>query len=101
MIQRRRDISGGVGIKLKQGLSRKYLSPCVFVVLEGLEPSLAEPESDVLPLHHKTIFKSEIESSAVPSVPGTLALRRSLSPLISGAKLEVFCLPSKFFRDFF
>lgn len=26
------------------------------VVLEGLEPSLAEPESDVLPLHHKTMF---------------------------------------------
>lgn len=29
-----------------------------FVVLEGLEPSLAEPESDVLPLHHKTICVS-------------------------------------------
>lgn len=25
-----------------------------FVVLEGFEPSQAEPESDVLPLHHKT-----------------------------------------------
>ena len=26
-----------------------------FVVLEGFEPSQAEPESDVLPLHHKTM----------------------------------------------
>lgn len=26
-----------------------------FVVLEGFEPSQAEPESDVLPLHHRTI----------------------------------------------
>ena len=27
----------------------------LFVVLEGFEPSQAEPESDVLPLHHRTI----------------------------------------------
>lgn len=27
-----------------------------FVALEGFEPSQAEPESDVLPLHHKAIF---------------------------------------------
>ena len=26
---------------------------CRFFVLEGFEPSQAEPESDVLPLHHK------------------------------------------------
>lgn len=30
------------------------LSICV--ALEGFEPSQAEPESDVLPLHHKAIF---------------------------------------------
>ena len=30
-----------------------YLS----VVLPGLEPRLSEPKSDVLPLHHRTIFK--------------------------------------------
>lgn len=28
----------------------------IHVVLEGFEPSQAEPESDVLPLHHRTIF---------------------------------------------
>ena len=27
------------------------------VALEGFEPSQAEPESDVLPLHHKAIFE--------------------------------------------
>lgn len=28
----------------------------VIVALEGFEPSQAEPESDVLPLHHKAGF---------------------------------------------
>ncbi len=28
-----------------------------FVALEGFEPSQAEPESDVLPLHHKAILR--------------------------------------------
>ena len=28
----------------------------LFVVQEGLEPSQAEPESEVLPLHHWTMF---------------------------------------------
>ena len=31
----------------------------LLVVLEGLEPSQAEPESDVLPLHHRTILKCD------------------------------------------
>ncbi len=31
-------------------------NPLSFVALEGFEPSQAEPESDVLPLHHKAIF---------------------------------------------
>ena len=31
----------------------------LFVVLEGFEPSQAEPESDVLPLHHRTIRKCD------------------------------------------
>lgn len=29
----------------------------LFVALEGFEPSQAEPESDVLPLHHKAIIE--------------------------------------------
>ena len=33
-----------------------YCSALFFVVLEGFEPPQAEPESDVLPLHHKTIL---------------------------------------------
>ena len=33
---------------------RSFLS--FFVALEGFEPSQAEPESDVLPLHHKAIL---------------------------------------------
>ena len=28
------------------------------VALEGFEPSQAEPESDVLPLHHKALWDS-------------------------------------------
>lgn len=38
--------------------------PPFVVVLEGLEPSLAEPESDVLPLHHKTISQDVALASA-------------------------------------
>ena len=34
-----------------------YNALCLkFVVQEGLEPSQAEPESEVLPLHHWTMF---------------------------------------------
>ena len=29
----------------------------VFVVLPGFEPRQADPESDVLPLHHRTLFR--------------------------------------------
>ena len=49
-----------------------------FVVLEGFEPSQAEPESDVLPLHHKT-----------------------LSFLFCGAKLRLIFETAKFFLNFF
>ena len=35
-----------------------------FVVLEGFEPSQAEPESDVLPLHHRTIPNCECKGTA-------------------------------------
>ena len=31
----------------------------IFVVLEGFEPSQTEPESGVLPLHHRTISKCD------------------------------------------
>ena len=44
----------------------------IFVVLEGLEPSQAEPESDVLPLHHRTILNCV-------------------------AKVQIFLLPANFF----
>lgn len=46
-----------------------------FVVQPGLEPRLADPESDVLPLHHWTGF--------------------FLSK--SGAKVRFFFIPTKFF----
>lgn len=39
------------GISTTKTLTRLFVS--VFVALEGFEPSQAEPESDVLPLHHK------------------------------------------------
>lgn len=38
-------------ISVQKKRLRKLVS--VFVALEGFEPSQAEPESDVLPLHHK------------------------------------------------
>ena len=34
------------------------------VVLEGFEPSQAEPESDVLPLHHRTISQLRCKVTA-------------------------------------
>ena len=34
------------------------------VVLEGFEPSQAEPESDVLPLHHRTIPNCDCKGTA-------------------------------------
>lgn len=36
----------------------------LFVVLEGFEPSQAEPESDVLPLHHRTIPNCDCKGTA-------------------------------------
>lgn len=44
-------------------------SAAFFVVLEGLEPSLAEPESDVLPLHHKTMYLQGASASASALFP--------------------------------
>ncbi len=41
----------GKSISIQKKRLRKIVS--VFVALEGFEPSQAEPESDVLPLHHK------------------------------------------------
>ena len=60
------------------------------VALEGFEPSQAEPESDVLPLHHKAIFR--------------LALSGSLAApyrAFASAKLCCFFYSCKFFRTFF
>ena len=37
----------------------------LFVVLEGFEPSQAEPESDVLPLHHRTIPNCDCKGTAI------------------------------------
>lgn len=45
----------GVRIKKRKELSPLGLSSFLCVALEGFEPSQAEPESDVLPLHHKAI----------------------------------------------
>ena len=51
-----------------------------FVALEGFEPSQAEPESDVLPLHHWTIFDVNLTSTLVFDV----------------AKLDIFFDVAKF-----
>ena len=50
------------------------------VALEGFEPSQAEPESDVLPLHHWTIFDVNLTSTLVFDV----------------AKLDIFFDVAKF-----
>ena len=44
----------------KNALFRHLKKPCVFhyVEIEGFEPSLTEPESVVLPLHHISIYIS-------------------------------------------
>lgn len=36
------------------------------VALEGFEPSQAEPESDVLPLHHKAIQNVNFSAARLP-----------------------------------
>ncbi len=53
-----------------------------FVALEGFEPSQAEPESDVLPLHHKAVLL------------GVISLLRVQS-------YNVFFYSAKFFDTFF
>ena len=40
-----------------------------FVALEGFEPSQAEPESDVLPLHHKARFVSLLRLQSYVLLP--------------------------------
>lgn len=37
-----------------------YSEGIIFVVLLGLEPRLTEPESGVLPLHHRTIVGANL-----------------------------------------
>ena len=63
------------------------------VALEGFEPSQAEPESDVLPLHHKAIL---IETKLF-----LVRLSCRCFRLISGAKLCVFFDTAKYFGIFF
>ena len=65
------------------------------VALEGFEPSQAEPESDVLPLHHKAIPNIVKEGLLLPAVSlgGSQAgfwppLRRCLR--LTCAKLRTF-----------
>ena len=55
----------GEDLTLKENncLNIKQLSKHV-VVLPGFEPGLAEPKSDVLPLHHRTILMCFVKSSA-------------------------------------
>lgn len=42
---------------IKKGLKLSF-KPFFIVVLPGLEPGISGPESDVLPLHHRTVFVS-------------------------------------------
>ena len=56
--------------------------------MEGFEPSQAEPESDVLPLHHKAMFDVNLSGSLAVFV-------------ITGAKVKTFFELQKFFEDFF
>lgn len=60
------------GLMMKKNTSR--FGKC-FVVLPGFEPGQAEPKSDVLPLHHRTIH----------------CMRKS------AAKVLLFCRVDKFF----
>lgn len=40
--------------EIKKGLKINFKP--FYVVLPGLEPGISGPESDVLPLHHRTVF---------------------------------------------
>lgn len=68
------------------------------VVLEGLEPSLAEPESDVLPLHHKTSFLG----SSFPLISSQRAslFRSALLPDCE-CKVSAFLRSDQIFRVLF
>lgn len=68
------------------GLTPRQLSRCVqkkstaicrafYVVLEGFEPPQAEPESDVLPLHHKTISSFDDSGRISLELPDIVALQ--------------------------
>lgn len=81
------------GIK-HQGASRNRLAPVViFLGLQGFEPRLAVPETDVLPLHHSP------NSDADPHSERAEAERVDDTPSIVGGKKEVKRIPIKFCRE--
>ena len=55
-----------------------------FVVLPGLEPGISGPESDVLPLHHRTIRLFAVNSLS-----------------LTGANLQLFLIAPNFYAHFF
>lgn len=72
----------------------KYLS--LIVVLEGFEPSHAEPKSDVLPLHHRTIKKLGKPTWAFFYFTAVLPLHHPLilMILVKGPRIELgFAVP--------
>ncbi len=44
----------------KEKLQLTVKLTAIFVALEGFEPPQAEPESDVLPLHHKAMCFAQV-----------------------------------------
>ena len=52
------------------------LTRCFFVALEGFEPSQAEPESDVLPLHHKARCENRLLMDVVLPPRRLLSVQR-------------------------
>ena len=65
------------------------------VVLEGFEPSQAEPESDVLPLHHRTIPNCECKGTAF-FVTTKKKINFFSKKITLGGKKQYFSLPSLF-----
>ena len=65
---------------------KQRIPPLLFVALERLELSQTEPESGVLPLHHKAIFNLSF-------------LLVNLCSLFDDAKLVIIFEPTKFFRQ--
>ena len=59
-----------------------------FVEIEGLEPSLTEPESVVLPLHHISIFFASYDFSL--KSPGPVVFQKGLQRYKGFVKSQIF-----------